>query len=248
MFESVRKHQRLLQLVLVIVIFPAFALWGVQGYDTFFDSGNTVAKVAGSDITRQEFDTARQRQLEQLRQTLGGKVDPSLVDGQAMRAEILEGLITRRALWSQAVAQGVAVTDQALRRTILGIPELLKPDGSFDMDRYRSLLAAQGRNEAAFEQDLRRDLVLQALPGAISETVVVPDALVDQITRLGEQKREIRQRDFLPSEFAGKVDVSDAALQRFYEQNAAAFDTPEQAKIQYVVLDPAAIESSIPLN
>jgi peptidyl-prolyl cis-trans isomerase D len=248
MFDSVRKHQRILQLVLVIVIFPAFALWGVQGYDTFFNAGKSVAKVGGSEITRQEYDTARQRQLEQLRQTLGGQVDPALVDGQGMRAEILEGLITRRALWTQAVEQGVRVSDQTLQRTILAIPELLRPDGSFDMDRYRSLLNAQGRNEAAFEQELRHDLAMQALPGAISQTVTVPDALVDRIARLGEQQREIRQREFPPSAFAAEVDVSDAALERFYEQNAAAFEAPEQASIQYVVLDPAAIESSIPLN
>ncbi len=248
MFDTVRKHQRLLQLVLVIVIFPAFALWGVQGYDTFFDSGKSVAKVGDSEITRQEFDTARQRQLEQLRQTLGGHVDPELVDGQGMRAEILEGLITRRALWSQAIEQGIGVSDQALQRTILAIPELRRPDGSFDMERYRSLLNAQGRSEAAFEQELRHDLALQALPGAITQTIAVPDALVERITRLGEQQREIRQRDFAPVTFAAQVDVSEPALERFYEQNAAAFDLPEQAKIQYLVLNPAAIESSIPLN
>lgn len=248
MFDSIRKHQRLLQFILLILIFPAFAFFGIQGYDRFLSDGDAVARVGDAKITRQEFELARQRQLDQMRQVFGGQVDPAMLDNAAARAEILEGLVTQRALMLEAAEQRIVVSDDTLRRTILAIPDLVRADGSFDMERYRALLAAQGRNEAMFEAELRSDLAMQALPGAISQTPVVPEALVDRVARLGEQTREIRQRTFLPADFQSAVDTSDEALKRFHEQNAGAFETPEQARVEYLLLEPAAIEAAIQLN
>lgn len=248
MFDSIRKHQRILQFILVVLIFPAFALFGIQGYDRLMSSGDGVAKVDDAEISRQEFDQAHQRQLDQMRQMLGGQVDLATIDTPALRGEVLESLVTQRALLLEAFKQRIFVSDDALRRMILSIPDLVKNDGSFDMDRYQALLAAQGRNEEMFVAELRRDLTMQALPGAISQASVIPDALLDQITRLGEQQREIRQRRFAPADFEATVDLSDATLRKFHSDNAASFETPEQAVVEYLVLDAAAIEASIVLN
>jgi len=53
MFDFIRKHMRLMQLLLVLLIFPSFVFFGIQGYSRFDDSANaTVAKVAGRSITQ----------------------------------------------------------------------------------------------------------------------------------------------------------------------------------------------------
>ena len=56
MFEFVRKHTRLLQFVLVLLIFPSFVFFGIQGYSRFTGGENaTVAKVDGHKITQAEW-------------------------------------------------------------------------------------------------------------------------------------------------------------------------------------------------
>ena len=35
MFDFVRRHNRILQFVLVLLIFPSFVVFGIQGYDRF---------------------------------------------------------------------------------------------------------------------------------------------------------------------------------------------------------------------
>ena len=42
MFDSIRKHQRVLQFLLLILIFPAFVFFGVSGYDRFLSDGDSV--------------------------------------------------------------------------------------------------------------------------------------------------------------------------------------------------------------
>ena len=65
MFDFVRSHTRLLQGLLVLLIFPSFVFFGVQGYSSFTDKSNVaVAKVAGVEIKQSELDASHREQIE----------------------------------------------------------------------------------------------------------------------------------------------------------------------------------------
>ena len=248
MFDSIRKHQRLLQFLLLLLIFPAFAFFGVSGYQRFLSDDDSVASVAGSKITRQEFDQGLRRQMDQMRQVLGAQLDPKMFDTPAARNEILEGLIAQRALLVEAMNRNLAVSDAQLRATILSIPGLSKTDGGFDMDRYKSLLSAQGMSEAMFQSQLRRDLALQALPDAVSQSAIVPRAVIERVIAAQEQVREVRELKFLAADYAAQVKPTDEQLKKHYDENAAAFETPESAKVEYLVLDAASLAGQVALG
>jgi len=248
MFDSIRKHQRILQLVLLLLIFPAFAFFGVSGYDRFLSDGDSVASVGGSKITRQEFDAAMRQQLDRLRQVLGDKVDASMLDSPQARAEVLDGLVTQRVLLDASIQRRISVGDAKLRETIRAIPGLAKPDGSFDMERYRALLSAQGMNEPMFESQLRRDLAIQAMPEAVAASAIVPLAVLDRLIVLQEQTREVRELAFRASGYASRVSATDEQLRAYYAENAAAFEIPESARVEYLVLGTAAIAQRIALS
>ena len=61
------------------------------------------------------------------------------------------------------------------------------------------------------------------------------------------QQREIQVQRFDPQEFAAKLSPTDAELEAFYKDaaNAAQFQLPEQAQIQYVVLDLEALKKDV---
>ena len=248
MFDSIRKHQRVLQFILLLLIFPAFVFFGVSGYDRFLSDGDSVATVGPSSISRQEFDQAMRRQLEQMREVLGDRFDAKLLDTPAARAEVLDGLVAQRVLLNAAIERKVTVTDDQLRATIAAIPGLTKDDGSFDKERYRALLSAQGLNEPAFENQLRRDMAVQSLPEAAMRSAFVPRAVLDRIIALDGQSREVRELAFRPEDFAAKVQPGDEQLRKHYEDNAAAFETPEAAKVEYLVLSAKAIADRVSLS
>jgi peptidyl-prolyl cis-trans isomerase D len=53
MFDFVRTHTRLFQFILVLLIFPSFVFFGIQGYSRFTAGEHaTVAKVAGHPSRR----------------------------------------------------------------------------------------------------------------------------------------------------------------------------------------------------
>ncbi len=248
MFDTVRKHQRLMQFLLLVLIFPAFAFFGIQGYDQFFADDGTVATVGASRISRQEYELAHRRQIEQLRQALGERFDASLLDNDAARAQILDGLIAQRVLLAEAIDQRIAVPDEQLRRAIAAIPGLAGSDGRFDIARYRQLLRSQGKSEQMFESEMRGDLALQALPEAISQTAFVPASLVDRMIALGEQTREVRELLLLTDDYAAKVNPGDEQLLAYYERNAQAFEVPENARVEYLVLSGETLAARIEVS
>ena len=53
MFDFFRRHTRVLQFVLVLLVFPSFVFFGIQGYSSMSGGDQqTVAKVAGHPITQ----------------------------------------------------------------------------------------------------------------------------------------------------------------------------------------------------
>ncbi|MEW6704181.1 MAG: SurA N-terminal domain-containing protein [Pseudomonadota bacterium] len=240
MFEFVRTHTRLLQLILALLIFPSFVLFGVQGYNSYMEAGNApVAKVDGQAITQAEWDAAHQRQIERVRAQMPG-IDVKLFDTPEMKQQTLEQLVRERVLFSAAEKLHLQPSDDRLAQALLTMPELAQlrgPDGKFDKARYEQLLSAQGMTPAIFEARLRQDLALRQVLGGISDTVVAPGSVSKAALDALLQKREIQLQRFDTKDYLSKVNPTDAEIEAYYKAHEAQFRAPEQASIEYVVLD-----------
>ena len=73
MFDFFRKHTKVLQFVLVLLIFPSFVFFGIQGYSRFTGGeSTTVASVAGRKITQAEWDAAHRTQVDRVQRQMPG--------------------------------------------------------------------------------------------------------------------------------------------------------------------------------
>lgn len=246
MFEFVRTHTRLLQFLLLILILPSFVIFGVQGYSKFTEGGNaTVAKVAGVAITQGEWDASHQQQVERIRRQ-SPNVDIKLLDTPAARAETLDALVRERVMATAIDKLHLTVTDERLQRLFVSDPQfatLRNADGSVNKD----VLAAQGMSSESFAARLRQDLSLQQVQGGITASALSPAVNVGQALDALLQRREIHSQRFDAREYLAKVNPSDAEIEAFYKLQEASFRAPEQATIEYVVLDLAGIKKAIPV-
>jgi peptidyl-prolyl cis-trans isomerase D len=241
MFDSVRKHQRILLLIIILLIFPAFAFFGVQGYDRFLSGGDDVAKVNGEPVTRAEFDQAHREQLDRMRQMLGGAVDTQLFDTPQLRAQVLENLIVQRVMAIQARDRRIAVSDERLREEIRSLPGLVGPDGRFNAELYRSFVLSRGRTEAGFEADLRRDLAMQAMPDSLYQSSWLPAVVMNRLLSIVGERREVSEIRIDPARLAADIRPDDAAVLAHFEKRSAQYQVPESVDVQFVVLDAEAL-------
>ena len=245
MFEYIRTHQKVMQILLGIIIIPSFALFGIESFLRSPGSGTAIAMVGGQSISQQEFDAAQRDQLERLRQSYGQQFDAKMLNTPEAKQAILDELVSRKALAIEVVNNHLSIPDQLLQQNILTVTGLARADGTIDPDRYRSLLAAQGMTPIMFQQKMRQDLMSQQLLGAVQATSFVPKTVAERIASIFEQEREIQAMDLKLNDYASQVKISDAMLKAYYEKNAAEFEIPEVVNAEYVVLNSAALVSQV---
>jgi peptidyl-prolyl cis-trans isomerase D len=248
MFDFVAKHKRLLQVLLVIIIVPPFALWGIDSYTRTGVAGLDVANIAGQKITEQEFSNALKQQQQRLRSALGGNLDPSLFDTPAMRKEVLDGMISQRLLTEQAVRARLAVGDDQLRDVIASIPSF-QQDGKFSRTLYEAALRSEGYSPTAFENSLRRDLMTQQFVAALGEAGIASKAVASGLAHFRVQQREVAESQISAAQYSAQVKPDEASIKAYYDANAKVFQVPEKVRIEYVILtadaltpDPASTE------
>jgi peptidyl-prolyl cis-trans isomerase D len=244
MFEFIRSHTRLFQGILVLLIFPSFVFFGVQGYSSFTEGGNNkVAEVDGRGITQMEWDAAHQRNIERYRRQMPN-VDMKLLDNPAVRLETLDGIVRERVLLSAAEHMHLGVSDERLQRVFATDPQfaaLRNPDGSVNRD----LLTAQGMSSEMFAQSLRQDLAMRQVLQGIGGTAVAPKAVVDPALDALLQRRQVQYQRFDTQAYRAKVNPSEADIEAYYKANEALFRAPEQARIDYVLLDQQVLQKGV---
>ena len=244
MFDFIRHHQRLMQLVLLLLILPSFVFFGVQGYTSLMSSEPELATVDGQGITLGEFDRARRAQLEQYRNALGAQFDAAAFDTPALREQLLNSLIDQRTIAIAATQGRYSVSDEMLRRTIASIPAV-QVDGQFSSERYRQVLAAQGMTPTVFENSLRRDLALGQVLQPIGLTARVPTQVAEKILALVTEQRTVSRKVFKASDFTKDISVSDADIKTWYDANQTRLQIPENLDVEYVVLNESAATKDI---
>ncbi|MEX3915522.1 SurA N-terminal domain-containing protein [Paraburkholderia sp. BR10936] len=248
MLDFFRNHKRLMMFMLLLVVLPGLGFVGIQGFRGFFDESANVASVNGHKITRVEYDNAARQQLDQARQVLGAQFDASMFDTPQHRKDILDGLIQQRVLVDETQRLHLTASDDAVRRALLSDPvisSLKNPDGSINLDQYKQLLAMQGMTPEQYDERVRYSLAMQQLPASIISSAFTPKALAQQLTGLSEQQREVQGLAFHTSDYAPKVQPTDAQLQAYYDANKNAFATPATAQIQYLVLSAATVAAGV---
>ena len=240
MFDFVRNNTRLALGFMLLLIIPSFVFFGVQGYSRFTDAtGTAVAKVDGQSSTRAEWEDATKRYLDQARRQ-SPNIDIAKLDTPQLRRDVLDGLVRERVLTAAATQLHLFPTNARMARLFDSDPQfagLRGPDGKIS----RELLAVQGMSPELFDQRLRQDFGVRQVLGGITQTV--PTSTLPAAAALDAfmQRREVQVLRFEPAAYRAKLSPSDAEIEAFYKSHEADFRAPEQASIEYVMLDLATL-------
>ena len=249
MYDFLYRRKRLVQLILALITLP-FAFFGV---DYYFRSasgpGGEVASVGGDKISLAEFQDSLRSQQERMRQAMGANFDPSIFDSPEMRYSVLDQMIGQRLLRREARRDRLTVSNDQLRAFISQIPAF-QEDGKFSQTRYEQLLQMQNppRSPEQFAEEVRGELVLAPLQEPIVAGSIVARSNVEHYLNLLDQQREVAVAAIDIAPYLKDVKVDDAAVKQFYDSNQAAFQVPEQVKLDYVVLSPDALGAQVSVD
>jgi peptidyl-prolyl cis-trans isomerase D len=250
MFDFIRKHTKVTMWLLFLLIVPSFVLLGLNDHNPSSGSSDAVARVDGRDITQAEWDAAHRTEIDRLRASMPA-LDAKLLDSPEARYATLERLVRDRVMATAAEKSHLNTSDQRLARELQDNPQiaaLRKADGSLDMERYRQLLGTQGLTPEMFEANVRADLSTRQVMTGVAATGFSSAAVADAALNAYFEKRELQLARFNPADYAAKLSPAEADLEQYYQANQNLFRAPEQASIEFVVLDADAVSKAIVLN
>ncbi|MBK8017871.1 MAG: SurA N-terminal domain-containing protein [Betaproteobacteria bacterium] len=246
MFDWVDKHKRWIQISLLVLIVPSFAFFGINYYFNEYGDSGAVAQVAGTKISPQEFESALRERQEQLRQMMKEKADPAMLDSNEVRNGVINALVEKRALLAHALNSGMTVPDAQVRKVITEIPYFKdESTGKFSQDRYAQVLKGQGMTPVMFEERVRQDMRIAQSRDSVTGSTILADAVVSQLGRIREQRREVSQWVVSPEHYVAKVTVADAEVKKHYDENQKDFRIPERVRVEFVALTPEVAGKSV---
>ena len=250
MFDFVRKHTKVMMFLMFLLIIPAFVLVGVDGFRSISGSGEAAAVIGSTKITKAEWDGVHKQEADRLRESMP-TIDPKMLDSDAARYASLERLVRSRLISTAITDKHLETSNERLVRLFRDSPDfasLRKADGSLNADGYRQLAQRQGMSPEQLDFSIRRQLSERQLEGSVPSTSLTPNGLVQTSFNAFNERREVQVATFAPASFQGKVAITDADIEAYYQANPVFFQSMEQAKVEYLVLDLESVKKTISLN
>ena len=247
MFDFFRKYNKVMMVVLFLLIIPSFVLFGVERFMDGNQRGEVVAKVDGRDITRPEWDARHRSEVDRIRQQMPN-IDAAVLDSDMARYGTLERMVRERVLAAEAAKSHLSVPDERLARYFAqepGLASFRTPDGKFNRDLF---VRATGQTPEQYEAAVRGEMATQQVMQGVHAGALVSKAQADAMLNAFYERREVQLARFEPKDFASKVTVSDDELQTYYKEHVAQFQAPEEASIQYLMLDMDSVKKNISVN
>ena len=244
MLQSMRQStQSTAAKVIIGLIVLSFAAFGLE---TLLPggSGASVAEVNGEEITPIALQEAITQQKRQLVSVLGDDIDPALLDDDRLQPRALQSLIQRALLLQKSTALNLVASEAQVGKSITSV-EAFQLNGQFSPDAYKSVLANAGYTPERFRRAQADDIVLTQLQIAISQTEFATETEIAATANLIAEERDVRYLVIPDEGLVTDEDLSDTALQNYYQQNEAAFFNPEQVVVDYILLDPVDFGVSV---
>lgn len=235
MFDSVRQHQKVLQAILLVLIFPSFVFLGIESYKGFSTSDSDIVKVGDLSISQLELENAVKSQSSRL------GPNQSLAQTPAFKNAILNQLIQQKLLAFDIKDLNLQVSQEMLAKELLKFPEIIalkKSDGSIDTDKYRQLLENNGLTVSQFETIKRGEIMNISLQNALSGNgqAISSSQISDQIITAMSSEREVQAMFFTSNDYLKNVKLQDNDLSDYYQANSAQFQSVPTIDIEYITL------------
>jgi peptidyl-prolyl cis-trans isomerase D len=250
MLDRMRRHRDWLKwsLGLVCVAFVLFYIPDfLRGTGADAASGDTIARVAGHEITAGEFRRMYQAQLQAYRSAYGGNMNEQLLKQLGIDQQILQQMVDERAALAEADRVGIKVTDEEIRQRIFAMPAFQENGGFIGEARYQQLLRMQRppMTPHEFEDSVRRGLTVEKLRGAMTDWLSVADKELEREYRRRNDKVKLALVSLTADSLRGQVTASDAEVASYFESKKDDFKIPEKRKIRYLLVDIEALRSKV---
>ncbi|MGC9157379.1 MAG: peptidylprolyl isomerase [Terracidiphilus sp.] len=203
---------------------------------------------SGYAVTQQRVNELARTQLQQRAPQYAE--NPTILG--IFEQQVGQQLIQQQILLAEAAKLGIRASDDDVRQFLHKgqFGEILFPGGQFiGQDRYADFVARQfNLSVAAFEQEVKEDIVIHRLEALITAGVTVSDQQVRDAYRKANVKIKFDYAVISSDDLRKTIHPTDSQLEAFFQKNAAQYATavPEQRRITYFAFTADQLPGGVP--
>ena len=244
MLEQIRSRTqtKLAKVILGIIIIP-FALFGIDSYLSSVGSNIQIASVNDEPITSQELQKTENQFIAQIK-SQDESADPKIFQNIEFKKAVLDKLITTKLVTQEVKNSGFYISDNQVGTYIAGMPQFQR-DGRFSQEQYDEILKINNLKPKDFDSSIRNDLGSQQVRDSLRKLIYTPKNKIQPLVNLAYQKRDVSIFELKQNTYKKKVDLSDTALKKVYEESKSSFVRPDQVKIEFIIYSVAGIVPNV---
>ncbi len=230
--------------VIVLVVVMAFGLFGVSTVVPLVFSGGAPVTVNGEEISSQELQQRIVQERQRLIDQLGGQVDPSMITQEMVRPQVIERAIQERLISQAAEEAGFTLSAREIDRILVREPAF-QENGQFSSDAFSRIAVRQGMNAQQLRERIGEGAVTSQWLNGVRGTEFILPFEAEQYGALSNQQRSAELARISPANFYAEVEVTQEAIQAYYDNNRDQFATAERVRVSYVELGAEALADQV---
>lgn len=227
-----KKAQSTFIQIIVVIIALVFIFWGV-GTNMSGDR-QAALTVNGDEISFQEFQQAYDRAYQRFSDQFGGNVPKGLAETFGIKQQVINQLIQTTLLRQGAKEMGIHVSGQEISQVIQEMIQF-QENGSFNMDKYKSILTANRMAPTKFENSMRFDRISEVAAREVGNfSATTTDFEIEELYGKLNEKVEVEFVKLSPDTFKESVQVEEQLLADWFETVKENYKTDTQIKLKYI--------------
>lgn len=232
------------KIVLGTLVF-VFSFFGIESY-FIARTDQWVAKVGDREINPDQFSEKFNNYRQYMMNMSRGQLDGAYFERKEIKRQVLDSMIDQQLLLAANEKLGIVVTDQQVQQDIRSTAAF-QTEGKFDANIYKAMLSNSRRTPLTYQEEVRNDLAVKALPEQIAATAVVTATDIDAYIKLRDETRDI-DYVLLDKPATAPAAVADADIDAYFNAHGNEFMTPEQVALEYIELDGAKLKSEVVID
>lgn len=224
-----KKTAKRIWLVLMVVILPAFVLWG---------SGSLIrSRKEGADYAGRIF--GRRVSYLEFQDSMEAAKNQAIIQFGEDYSEVQKYLNLKMQAWErlilldEAKRRKIKVSDKEVVELITGYP-FFQRKGRFDRETYKTMLDYVFRTQTRiFEEQTRSSLVLSKLYKAVTEGTNLTEQEIKDEYRKANEEISVDYIAGIPAEFEPEVTVTDEVIVDYFAKNSLQFKQPLSFNLEY---------------